>query len=596
MNAREKRFHLSLLFICLIGFQVKSQAAGFNVERSGISTGLQEPIAVYNDWSAYDELSDNIPLTEELAMQLLDDVIRLKKDGVRIDYYVMDAFWFDVDGGYRIWNKKNWPNGPDRWLKACKAAGVKPGLWFSSNLIKAGGRPMLHVIPEWQGSVTSDDATLSLFEGGYLNHLMETLQMYADKGFKMFKFDFAYFNAASATAKGNTLPAEIEELNKAAFIQAIKKFRAKNPGIIFIGYNGFGGDMDNTTTPFRKTIDPRWLEVFDTLYSGDPRISDVPMMNFWRAEDLYSDHMVRQFAFNGLPLSRIDNCAFMIGKTGTCYKRGLAAWKGALILTLARGGWLNVYHGNLELIDDKNAAWFAKVQKIYMQLQQYGHTSLFGAIPGAAMPYGYFSKTAEGSLFTVVNPSQSVQEIKLPETISEEGFVLYHDDGFETVIKGNTILLGAEQLAVIGFGKYAVGQSKWESDKDIHIPQKIESLKADMEITGNHTASVQINPMAGMNLRILFSQCGTDGIPFRSWGGAPPDGTRMNEFLSITAKQGEATLPVRIEYDKMIWCGLSWAAGEINTADFDSKQPVQIICTAKDGESKYFKINIYAAK
>ena len=596
MIAIKRKFPLNLLFICLISLQAKSRTTGLNVERSGISTGLQEPIAVYNDWSSYDELSDNIPLTEELAMRELDNVIRLKKDGVRIDYYVMDAFWFDLDGGYRTWNKKNWPNGPDRWLKACKAAGVKPGLWFSTNLIKAGGRPMLNVIPEWNGSVTSDGATLSLFEGGYLNHLMETLQQYADMGFKMFKFDFAYFDAATDTAKGNTLPAVIEELNKTAFIQAIKKFRAKNPEIVFIGYNGFGGDMDNTTTPFRKTIDPRWLEIFDTLYSGDPRISDVPMMNFWRSEDLYSDHMVRQFAFNGLPLSRIDNCAFMIGKTGTCYKRGLAAWKGELILTLARGGWLNVYHGNLELIDDKDAAWFAKVQKIYMQLQQYGHTTIFGAIPGTGMPYGYFSRTEDGSLFTVVNPSQSVQEIKLPETESGAGFVLYHDDGFETASKTNSITLGAEQLAVIGFGKYAVGQSRWESDPDIHIPQKTESLKADMEITGNHTASVQINPMAGMNIRILFSQCGADGKPFRSWGGAPPDGTKMNEFLSITAKQGEATLPVRIEYDKMIWCGLSWAAGEINAADFDAKQPVQILCTAKDGESKYFKINIYATK
>jgi hypothetical protein len=580
----------------LISFQLKSQAAGSDVERSGISTGLKEPIAVYNDWSAYDELSDNIPLTEELAMQLLDDVIRLKKDGVRIDYYVMDAFWFDVDGGYRTWNKKNWPNGPGRWLKACKAAGVKPGLWFSTNLIKAGGRPMLHVIPEWSGSVTSDDATLSLFEGGYLNHLMETLQMYADMGFKMFKFDFAYFDAATASARGNTLPAEIEELNKAAFIQAIKKFRAKNPETIFIGYNGFGGDMENTTAPFRKTIDPRWLEIFDTLYSGDPRISDVPMVNFWRSEDLYSDHMVRQFAFNGLPLSRIDNCAFMIGKTGTCYKRGLAAWKGALILTLARGGWLNVYHGNLELIDDKDAAWFAKVQKIYMQIQRYGQTSLFGAVPGTGMPYGYFSTTAEGGLVTVVNPSQSIRKVELPDKISESGFVLYRDDGFEPVVTNNTIMLGAEQLVVIGFGKYAVGQGKWESDKDIQIPQKIEPLKADVEITGNHTASVLINPTAGMNIRVLFSQCGTDGKPFRSWGGAPPDGARMNEYLTITARQGEKTLPVKIEYDKMIWCGLSWAAGEINTADFDSKHPVQFICTAKDGESKYFKINIYAAQ
>jgi len=251
MNAIKKRLACGLLFVCFIGFQIKSQTADFNVERSGISTGLPEPIAVYNDWSSYDELSDNIPLTEGLAMKELDNVIRLKKDGVRIDFYVMDAFWFDIDGGYRVWNKKNWPNGPARWLKACKAAGVKPGLWFSTNLIKAGGRPMLNVIPEWQGSATSDGATLSLFEGGYLNHLMDTLQMYADMGFKMFKFDFAYFDAATAAAKGNTLPAEIVELNKRAFIQTIKKFRAKNPDILFIGFNGFGGDMDDTVHPFR---------------------------------------------------------------------------------------------------------------------------------------------------------------------------------------------------------------------------------------------------------------------------------------------------------------------------------------------------------
>jgi len=573
-----------------------SQPAGFDVERSGISTGLSEPIAVYNDWSAYDELSDNIPLTEELAMKELDNVIRLKRDGVRIDYYVMDAFWFDIDGGYRVWNKKNWPNGPDRWLKACKAAGVKPGLWFSTNLIKAGGRPMLHVIPEWQASATSDGSTMSLFEGGYLNHLIKTLQAYADQGFKMFKFDFAYFDAATDNAKRNTLPAEIMELNKTAFIQAIKQFRANNPDVLFIGYNGFGGDMDDTVHPFRKTVDPRWLEIFDTLYCGDPRISDVPMMNFWRSEDVYSDHMVRQFAFNGLPLSRIDNCAFMIGKTGTCYQRGLAAWKGELILTLARGGWLNVYHGNLELIDDQNAAWFAKVQKTYMQLQQYGQTSVYGAIPGTGMPYGYFSQTTDGSLFTVVNPSQSVQEIKLPETRSEAGFVLYHDDGFEPVIKDNVVRLGAEQLAVIGFGKYAAGQKPWANDKDILIPQKIEPLNAAMELTGDHAASIEVNPVAGMNLRILFSQCGADGKPFRSWGGAPPQGTKMNEYLTITAKQGGKNLPVRIEYDKMIWCGLSWAAGEIAPADFNASQPVHISCTSKDGEARYFKINVYAAK
>src|SRR3981189_1251476 len=47
----------------------------------------RDPIFVYNDWSAYDELSDNIPLTEQLAMRELDEILRLRRFGVRIDYY-----------------------------------------------------------------------------------------------------------------------------------------------------------------------------------------------------------------------------------------------------------------------------------------------------------------------------------------------------------------------------------------------------------------------------------------------------------------------------------------------------------------------------
>src|SRR4051794_18393487 len=82
--------------------------------------GPKKPVTIYNNWSAYDELSDNIPLTEQLAMKQLNELIRLKKSGVKVDYYMMDAFWFDKAGGYRTWHKQRWPNGPDKWLEACK--------------------------------------------------------------------------------------------------------------------------------------------------------------------------------------------------------------------------------------------------------------------------------------------------------------------------------------------------------------------------------------------------------------------------------------------------------------------------------------------
>ena len=80
---------------------------------------LSAPIWVYNDWSAYDELSDEVPLNEALAMRELDEILRLGKAGVHFDYYMMDAFWYDPDGGYRTWRRSDWPDGPDRWIAAC---------------------------------------------------------------------------------------------------------------------------------------------------------------------------------------------------------------------------------------------------------------------------------------------------------------------------------------------------------------------------------------------------------------------------------------------------------------------------------------------
>jgi hypothetical protein len=109
-------------------------------------SGLSKPVFVYNNWSAYDELSDNVAQTEALVMRELSEIIRLKARGVRIDYYVMDAFWFDQQGGYRAWHKEHWPQGPGAWLRGCHDHAIRPGMWFSTNLVRMGGRQALDVI------------------------------------------------------------------------------------------------------------------------------------------------------------------------------------------------------------------------------------------------------------------------------------------------------------------------------------------------------------------------------------------------------------------------------------------------------------------
>lgn len=553
--------------------------------------GPRKPVTIYNNWSAYDEISDNIPLTEALAMRELDELIRLKKNGVQVDYYLMDAFWFDKNGGYRVWEKDRWPNGPGKWLNACKENDIKPGMWFSTNSLI---RNSLDVVPEWKDSVDSSARSLCLFRGGYLEHLSETLQMWADKGVMVFKFDFADFRAATEDAKKVYLRSEIEEMNKLAFIDALKQLRLKNPDLLLLGYNGFSGEYGGTGIPYRKSVDSRWLKVFDTLYCGDPRFSDVPAMNIWRSMDIYSDHMVRQYELNGIPLHRIDNCGFMIGVAGTCYKRVNNAWKGMQILELARGGWVNVYHGNLELLSENDAQWFARTQKLFTELQQYGIASTFGGIPGRVEPYGFMMQGIKGTVCTVVNPSQAFVDVELPATGFSSSAVIYADGGFKPVLKGNNVTLGAEQLVVVGFDEYASEKYSLGIDHTIKIPFSIENLAADFKETEKNTIYGTVSPVRGKDIRILFQQFGPDKFPRRSWGGSPPNGKKMDEFFKITVTQGEKTIPLTIQYDKMIWSGLSWAAGEVKSSSFDPNIPLNVQCITTETDKLTLKAEVYA--
>ncbi|MDD4922899.1 MAG: hypothetical protein PHS30_10545, partial [Bacteroidales bacterium] len=376
---------------------ISSKSYGFVYNENRRPAGLKKPSSVYISWASHDELSDNKPLTEDLAMKELNALLHLKKLGVQFDYYLLDMFWFDKTEGYRKFKKEGWPNGPDQWLKACKDNGIKPGLWLSTNVMGfSRNNPFMLSKTEWKDSDSGSlDLSMSLYSGGFLKYHIETMQLWYDKGVRMFKFDFANFSAATKTVEAQSTKQNIVQQNEDAWLNALKEFRYKNPEVVLLAYNGYGGQYSDTYPIFNKTVKLKWLEVFDSLYCGDPRPADVPCHHFWRSKDIYSDHMVRQYEYNGVPLKRIDNTAFMIGNTGTCYFRNKQAWQGMLLLSGARGGWMNTYYGNMDLLSDKDGIWFAKVQSMFYELQENGKISSFGNIPGTAKPYGYLAKNSK---------------------------------------------------------------------------------------------------------------------------------------------------------------------------------------------------------
>jgi len=554
-----------------------------------------DPIWVYNDWSAYDELSDNIPLTEDLVMREMGEVARLQKLGVHFDYFMQDAFWFDPDGAYRKFRTPNWPNGADRWLAACKAHGLKPGLWFSTNtLVK------INAAPQWRDSLNASGGSMSFYEGGFLPDLMAALQFWYDRGVRMFEFDFADFDAATPNAQKTEKPEEIRARNVAAFREALMKFRSKNPDIVLVAFNGFGGDVESTAGPFpfRNPIDLGWLAVFDSLYSGDPRPGDVPETNFWRSMDVYSDHMVRRYEQSFLPLERVDSTSFMIGNTGTIYYRKTHAWKGMFLLMVARGGWVNTIHGKLEFLDDEKARWLAKVQKIYENFKARGRTKTFGGVPGDEEAYGFGSLDSDGAIYSVVNPSQDIRELEMPRLSQAQpplagGRVIFRDAGFVPQLRGDRVTLGPGQLAAVGYGRYALQAFDLGVQDDVPIPLAIAPIPTSFATKEKNTIEATLPAAPSGDLRIVFQQKDANGNIMRSWPGGPPNGTSVGKVLKISVEQNGKRLPVDIDYDRLVWSGLSWGAGEVKHGEFAAGEPIVIRCSSAEKNAVTLEGRLY---
>jgi hypothetical protein len=315
--------------------------------------------------------------------------------------------------------------------------------------------------------------------------------------------------------------------------------------------------------------------------------------------DLYTDHMVRYFAATGLPLERIDNTGFMVGVAGTCYARRTQAWKSMLLLEHARGGWMNAYYGNLELLDEAKVRWFAIVQALYFKLQSYGRTYPFGPLPGKGRPYGFCSLAENGALYTVVNPSQAVSTVSLPRVHRLQpplthGRIQFRDAGFSPKLSGDQLTLGPEQLATVGYGEYAAAAYELGVQEDVVIPRDIRRVEANFVQNGTNAVVATVTAPKSGNLRVVMQQFAA-GKPVRTSRGAPPNGITLGKILQIQVSQAGRAVQVAINYDKALWSGLSWAVGEVKSSDLKSGVPITVRCVSLEEKPVDLKVELYLA-
>lgn len=539
---------------------------------------VHRPRYYYNNWSAYDELSDVVELTEELAMAQLDQVQRLRRFGVVIEGYLMDCFWFAPDGGYRTWRKPHWPDGPDRWLDACRGAGLTPGLWLGTNNLVTC---KFVDYPAWRDSVDPQSGAACLASGGFLADFIEVMEHWVERGVALFKFDFANFDAATEAMRSSMLPSEIREANVLAFRTAIRSIRVRHPEVVLLAYNGFeewrplGGRVrgwqGQTDLPLYRAIDPAWLDCFDAIYCGDPRPSDVPMLNFWRSKDLYSDQTLRYWAHSGIPLERIDDSAFMIGKTGTCYGRGAQAWLGMLVLSLARGNLYNSLYGDLSLLSDADAATLAKCQALFTPFLASGRTELIGGQPGKCEPYGSQLTLGDGALTCWVNPTKAPAQLP----VVGAGTLLFADEGYEVHLDEGYVSVGPEQACLLGHGRFH--DESWVLGRQPDFPIRLDGLIGSGSGQGSVVLSTEMPDRGG--IAVLARQADGHGFAHRSTGGQGPGAKRLPDILRVEVEP--PAVLVRPD-DKVVWSGLSTIAAELPAGSLAPGTPVVLTVFADE--------------
>ena len=148
--------------------------------------------------------------------------------------------------------------------------------------------------------------------------------------------------------------------------------------------------------------------------------------------------------------------------------------------------------------------------------------------------------------------------------------------------------------AAVGFGRYAEPSFHFGVQEDVLIPRRADPLEASFRAAGKNTVEATVQRPPEGDLRIVFQQRDENGNIMRSWPGGPPNGKSVATVLKISAEQNGKPLPIAIAYDKLVWSGLSWGAGEIRGKDLAAAGAITIRCSSEEQGTVNLEAHLYA--
>jgi len=551
---------------------------------------LSAPIAVYIDGPDSSALPARSPLSEALALRDINQLARLKESGLRVDYDLLDAYAVALDGLHPFGRSATWPDGADSWIARCHATGIRPGLRFSNIALRPDARAPV------------------VFEAEILHDFIPALQSWYDRGIRLFAFEDLDLTTATPETPAGLTQNNIVAHNREVLRVALTAFRARNRGAVLFVIQSPAADPDafaNLPSGGKSSVsnpnsrnEPSRLGAFQLLSTGTARASTTPQSSLQRAIDIETDSQVRHDEEMGVPPAHILSAGFNAAPddlsnssaSGLHRDPPLRGWKGAFLLSMARGGWIDLLSGNLDAISTADALWIARVEKLFFAIQAKGQMRSFGGAPLEGQPYGFAGKTSRGAVYVFVNPGQTIAKLTLAapaiDQPSSVGRVLFRDAGFSPRLTGNAITLGPGQMAAVGFGAYAAPKFNFGVQQDVVIPKSIEPVDADFRLAASGVLEASFDPPIEGVLRVIVRESASDGG--RSPNSPDASAQGQNHRFTFEITQSDRPIPLRPEPsgsdgESIFNVGLSWAVAEIDINDLTPGIPlrVRVLCDEK---------------
>lgn len=497
---------------------------------------------IYCDWGLHDDMTEGDPvLTAQLTLDNVERIAKLsERSGVKFDYYLMDAFWFEPNTPYDRFKKETFPNGPAPVVEAIEKAGMKYGLWFDINFIKAEmqGMEKYDTLLQNDSLCFSCDEVAELMTKGIETQIREC-------GLKMVKLDFAYFECKNPAHGHSVELTESKEKAVKNFLRMMEKLKAIEPELKVLCYNGWTTTLDWIGSVRERNgyaISPYWSEYIDYLYCGDPRPSEIACGELEKSLVWYTDAMIRNFADSAMPLDCIDDHGTMLGATGTIYRLGKKLFRQGVLMDVMRGGKKLHLYGDTSGLDDADCEFFGYVNGMYDKTMKKDYDTRFiGGDARKGEIYGYSATNGAEGYVVLVNPTpvKTVYPLALSQwknNVRVKATVRVRDDVL-TAADGQT-LGGVMPLELSAYGYVCIEWSLSGGEKSFDKITLLPGERLVLDTSGKKA------------LQLTFTK---DGAPLRTCYGAP-------EGFKAFADGKELTQSVTA----CIWSGVSWLHYALN--------------------------------